>query len=169
MRAQCDDREALESLLRSIQPSLRRFVHGVVGPTNGDDVLQEVFVTVCRKLKSLHAPELLRPWVYRIASREAFRLLKKERRWPGPSAEAFDFDDLPARFASPPAEVLEELLALDEVPAASRMVLSLHFREELTLLEVAAILELPLGTVKSRLNYGLNAIRKHLRKKRGER
>ena len=169
MRAQCDDREALESLLRSIQPSLRRFVHGVVGPTNGDDVLQEVFVTVCRKLKSLHAPELLRPWVYRIASREAFRQLKKERRWPGPSAEAFDFDDLPAPFASPPAEVLEELLALDEVPAASRMVLSLHFREELTLLEVAAILELPLGTVKSRLNYGLNAIRKHLRKKRGER
>ena len=169
MRAQCDDREALESLLRSIQPSLRRFVHGVVGPTNGDDVLQEVFVTVCRKLKSLHAPELLRPWVYRIASREAFRLLKKERRWPGPSAEAFDFDDLPAPGASPPAEVLEELLALDEVPAASRMALSLHFREELTLLEVAAILELPLGTVKSRLNYGLNAIRKHLRKKRGER
>ena len=169
MRAQCDDREALESLLRSIQPSLRRFVHGVVGPTNGDDVLQEVFVTVCRKLKSLHAPELLRPWVYRIASREAFRQLKKERRWPGPSAEAFDFDDLPAPGASRPAEVLEELLALDEVPAASRMVLSLHFREELTLLEVAAILELPLGTVKSRLNYGLNAIRKHLRKKRGER
>ena len=169
MRAQCDDREALESLLRSIQPSLRRFVHGVVGPTNCDDVLQEVFVTVCRKLKSLHAPELLRPWVYRIASREAFRQLKKERRWPGPSAEAFDFDDLPAPGASPPAEVLEELLALDEVPAASRMVLSLHFREELTLLEVAAILELPLGTVKSRLNYGLNAIRKHLRKKRGER
>ena len=169
MRAQCDDREALESLLHSIQPSLRRFVHGVVGATNGDDLLQDVFVTVCRKLKSLHAPELLGPWVYRIASREAFRHLKKERRWSEPSPEPFDFDDLPAPGATPPAELLEELLTLDDVPAASRMVLSLHFREELTLLEVAAILELPLGTVKSRLAYGLNAIRKHLRKKRGER
>lgn len=169
MRAQCDDREALENLLRSIQPSLRRFVQGVVGATNADDVLQDVLVTVCRKLKSLHTPELLRPWAYRIASREAFRHLKKERRWSEPSAEAFDFDDLPAPDVAPPAELLEELLALDELPAASRMVLGLHFREELTLLEVAAILELPLGTVKSRLAYGLNAIRKHLGKKRGER
>ena len=44
-------------------------------------------------------------------------------------------------------------------------VLALHFQEELTLIEVAAVLELPVGTVKSRLAYGLNAIRKQLGKK----
>lgn len=168
MRAQCDDREALECLLRSVQPSLRRFASGVVGVSQADDVLQDVFVIVCRRLKSLHAPELFRPWVYRITSREAFRHLKKVRRWAEHTLETPELDDLPAQIVRPPAELLAELLSLDEVSAASRAVLALHFQEELTLAEVAAILELPLGTVKSRLSYGLNAIRKHLRKNRGE-
>ena len=44
-----------------------------------------------------------------------------------------------------------------------RRVLCLHFEEELSLPEVAAILDIPLGTVKSRLGYGLRAIRKHLK------
>jgi hypothetical protein len=41
-------------------------------------------------------------------------------------------------------------------------VLVLHFQEEMSLAEVAAILEIPLGTVKSRLAFGLTALRKHL-------
>jgi RNA polymerase sigma-70 factor (ECF subfamily) len=168
LRAQCDDRDALESLLRGIQPSLRRFIAGVVGASHADDVLQETFVIVSRKLKSVHTPELFRPWVYRIASREAFRHLKRERRWSDHTVQELEPDDLPAQNARPPAELLGELLSLDEVSPASRAVLVLHFHEELTLVEIAAILELPLGTVKSRLAYGLSAIRKHLSKKRGD-
>ena len=161
MRAQCDDREALERLLRGIQPSLRRFLSGVVGPSHADDVLQDAFIIVCRKIKSLHTPELFRPWVYRIASREAFRQLKKARRWSDHTVRELELDELPAQDVRLPAEFLDELLSLDEVSPASRAVLALHFREEMTLVEIAAILELPLGTVKSRLAYGLDAIRKH--------
>jgi RNA polymerase sigma-70 factor (ECF subfamily) len=168
LRAQCDDRDALESLLRGIQPSLRRFVAGVVGPSHADDVLQDTFVIVSCKLKSLHTPELFRPWAYRIASREAFRHLKRERRWSDRTSQELDPDDLPAQDVLPPAELLAELLSLDELSPASRAVLVLHFNEELTLTEIAAILELPLGTVKSRLAYGLSAIRKHLSMKRGD-
>jgi RNA polymerase sigma-70 factor (ECF subfamily) len=50
--------------------------------------------------------------------------------------------------------------------SASRAVLVLHFLEEMTLSEVAAILEIPLGTVKSRLAFGLTALRKHIANKR---
>ncbi len=168
MRAQCDDREALECLLRGIQPSLRRFLSGVVGPSHADDVLQDAFIIVCRKIKSLHIPELFRPWVYRIACREAFRQLKKARRWSDHTVQELEPDELPAQDVRPPAELLDELLSLDEVSPASRAVLALHFHEEMTLVEIAAVLELPLGTVKSRLAYGLSAIRKHLSKKRSD-
>jgi len=168
LRAQCDDREALESLLRGIEPSLRRLVAGVVGRSHADDVLQNAFVIISCKLKSLHTPELFRPWVYRIASREAFRHLKRERRWSGHTEQELELDELPAQDLRPPAELLGELLSLDEISPASRAVLALHFHEELTLAEIAAILELPLGTVKSRLAYGLSAIRKHLSKKRSD-
>lgn len=168
MRAQCDDREALECLLRGIQPSLRRFLSGVVGPSHADDVLQDAFIIVCRKIKSLHIPELFRAWVYRIASREAFRQLKKARRWSDHTVQELEPDELPAQDVRPPAVLLDELLSLDEVSPASRAVLALHFHEEMTLVEIAAVLELPLGTVKSRLAYGLSAIRKHLSKKRSD-
>jgi RNA polymerase sigma-70 factor (ECF subfamily) len=168
LRAQCDDREALEDLLRGIQPSLRRFVCGIVGPSHADDVLQDVFVIVCRKLKALHTPELFRPWVYRIASRQVFRHLKNEQRWPDQTADASALDDIPAQDVRPSTEVLQELLSLNDLSPASRAVLALHFQEELPLAEIAAILELPLGTVKSRLAYGLSAIRKHLSTKRSD-
>jgi DNA-directed RNA polymerase specialized sigma24 family protein len=48
LRAEGDDREALELLLRHLQPSLRRFLTGVVGPSDADDVMQEVVVVVYR-------------------------------------------------------------------------------------------------------------------------
>ena len=43
------------------------------------------FFKICRNLKWLREPELFRPWAYRIASRESFALLKRERRWANPN------------------------------------------------------------------------------------
>jgi len=166
LRAQCDDHEALECLLRSIQTPLRRFVSGVVGATHADDVLQDVLVILCRKLKSLHTPELFRPWAFRIASRHAFRHIKKEKRWREQPVDESVLDGLAVPNIGPSTELLQELLSLDHLSPASRAVLVLHFQEELALAEVAAILELPVGTVKSRLAYGLTAIRKHVNQKR---
>ena len=83
LRAQCRDREALEMLLGSVQPSLRRYLCGVVGATDADDLLQDVMVIVIRKLGDLDDPQYFRPWTFRIASREAFRHLKKRRLWVG--------------------------------------------------------------------------------------
>lgn len=165
LRAQCDDREALEQLLRSIQPSLRRFLRGLVGASHADDVLQDVLVTVSRKLKSLHTPELFRPWAYRIASRQGLRHLRKEKQWPHQPFEESVFDEWPAQTVPWSTQLLQEVLSLENLPPASRAVLVLHFQEGLSLSEMAAILELPVGTVKSRLAYGLAAIRKYINKK----
>lgn len=165
LRAQCDDHEALECLLHSIQPSLRRFLFGVLGTSHVDDVLQDVLVTVYRKLNTLHTPELFRPWVFRIASRQAFRHIVKEKRWPEQAVDESMLNGLPEPEACPSDELLRELLSLDDLSPASRAVLVLHFQEELPLPDVAAILEIPLGTAKSRLAYGLTTLRKHLNKK----
>jgi RNA polymerase sigma-70 factor (ECF subfamily) len=159
LRAQCSDRDALDLLLRSIQPSLHRYLCGLVGATHADDVLQDVLIVVARKLVWLHEPELLRPWAFRIASRAGFKHLKRERRWSGDDAE---LEDVAAPDPLPPDELLRELPTMDGISPASRAVLVLHFQEEMPLAAVAAILEVPLGTVKSRLAYGLAALRKQL-------
>ncbi len=161
LRAQCDDREAIERLLQSVQPSITRYVRALVGPRHADDITQEVLVTIYRKIGWLSAPDLFRPWAFRIASRTAFRYLKKERRWPDHLRDDEALDDIAAPDLAEIARDVDQLLQDEHVTPASRAVLALHFKEGMTLPEVAAVLDIPLGTVKSRLGYGLATLRRH--------
>jgi RNA polymerase sigma-70 factor (ECF subfamily) len=142
-------------------------MRSLVGSYHADDVLQDVLILICRKLASLHTPELFRPWVYRIASRAALRHLNKERCRPERlQDESVSLEQLPVSVTKPPDGILDSLFDADAVPPASRAVLALHFQQELSLPEVAAVLEIPLGTVKSRLASGLAALRSQCGPKR---
>ena len=159
--AQSDDREALEQLLRSVQPSLLRYLRRVVGPDDAEDVLQEVLLLVYRNLQWLENPEVFRSWSFRIASRAAFRHLRKRHRLLADREYGDEqIENAPAPDVRPPSELLELLGTATFISPASRAVLTLHFQEEMSLNDVAAVLEIPLGTVKSRLAYGLAALRK---------
>jgi RNA polymerase sigma-70 factor, ECF subfamily len=160
IQAQCGDRDALEHVLRRVQPPLRRYVLRLVGTTAADDVLQEVLISIARKLTWLVEPRLFRAWAYRIASRAAFEHLRKEKRRGRQESDAATLEALVA----PVSQAGEQLRALLDSPSlspASRAVLILHFQEEMPLADVAAVLEVPLGTVKSRLAYGLTQLRRH--------
>jgi RNA polymerase sigma-70 factor, ECF subfamily len=159
LQARAGDAEALERLLTGIQSRLLGYVSGVVGRTAADDILQETFLQICRNIKWLRDPELFGPWAYRIASRACFKSLKHEHRFPkeheqGVSSEEAGWVSRPelALFCSVP-----ELLA--KISPASRAVLNLHYLQDLPIQEVAAILEIGLGTAKSRLAYGLSCLR----------
>lgn len=166
LRAQCGDREALEQLLRSVQPTLHRYVRRLVGDADADDVVQDVLVSIARNVIWLVEPRLFRPWAFRIASRASFSHLRRVRRR-GVEQNADDvLASLPAPEPPPDNELLAELLDEDVLSPASRAVLVLHFQEEMPLDEVAAVLEIPLGTVKSRLAYGLKTLRQYLSEKR---
>jgi RNA polymerase sigma-70 factor (ECF subfamily) len=160
--AQSHDREALESLLRSALPSLHRYLGKLIGPEHVDDISQDVLMVVCKKIGWLRRADLFRPWLFRIASRSAFRYLRTEKRWSDQVRDPEILDDLPT---PPSPDLVHELLAAQRVSPASRAVLILHFDEGLTLPEIAAVLELPLGTVKSRLAYGLSTLRKQMETK----
>jgi RNA polymerase sigma-70 factor (ECF subfamily) len=150
-----------------VQAPLYRCLLGLVGrPALAEDLLQEVLLRVYRKIGALRDPALFRPWCYRIATREALRRLKGERRWASQldQQEALDAVAAPA-LREPDRELLDALPGLlERVSPASRAVLALHYRGELSLEEVAEVLGLPLGTVKSRLAYGLAALRRLLAK-----
>ncbi len=160
LRAQCGDRDALELVLRAVQPALRRYISGLVGAADADDILQDALLIVARKVYWLEQPELLRAWAFRIASRASFRHLKKRKRWTEATVDQSALDSLAAPDTSRPDDSLLELLDSPALSPASRAVLVLHFREEMPLAHVAAVLEIPVGTVKSRLAFGLKALRK---------
>lgn len=156
LRAQSGDREALDALLRDIGPRLLRYVTRVTADVAlAEDVVQETFIAIVRKIAWLSDASLFRPWAYRIASREALRAMKKRHRYTEPP------DDVAFEETPPDPWQRERLLAsLDTLSPSSRAVITLHYLEEMPLSEVAAVLDLRLGTVKSRLAYGLSRLRK---------
>jgi len=158
-RAIAGDREVLDGVLGALQRPLYRYISKLI--TRGEmaeDVLQEVLFRVCRKMVWLRDPELLRPWAFRIASRECFRQLRSEKRR---GEEILNLDTLEtAANEGVPQEWEPRLLDwIDDLPPGSRAVIVLHYLEEMSLDEVAAVLDLPPGTVKSRLAYGLARLR----------
>jgi RNA polymerase sigma-70 factor (ECF subfamily) len=170
LRAQSGDRQALDALLASVQEPLYRYLLSLVRERHpAEDALQETFVRVYRKLGWLREPELFRPWAYRIATREALRHLKRERRW---TEQVRDEEALKSLPAPPPREEFapELLAALSErvgrLSPASRAVVALYYLHEMSLEETAAVLGLPVGTVKSRLAYGLEALRRQFGERR---
>jgi len=161
LRAQLDDREAVQALLGSVQPVLTRYVRAIVGAADAEDVTQDVLVSIYRHLWTLSTPDLLWPWMYRIASRAAFRHLKKRRRWPDHLRDDEALDHLPGQDLAAMSLRVDHLLQDPRVTPACRAVLVLHFQEDMTLADVAAVLDIALGTVKSRLAYGLATLRRH--------
>ena len=162
LRAQAGDREAFDCLFRMLQEPLYRYIFSLVGArAPAEDVLQEVFILIYRKIRWLREPELLRPWVYRIATREAFKHLKRERRWTDKAEDESVLLDLPAPSRDDLApEIITQLV--ERLSPASRAVIVLHYLHEMPLAEIAEVMGVAVGTVKSRLAYGLDMMRRHL-------
>ena len=170
LRARAGDREALDALFRAVQKPLYALISSLVGePHLAEDVLQEVFLLIYRKLAWLSQPELFRPWAYRIATRESFKRIKRERRWEDRVRDPSILEALPQ--APSPEALLPELVEqlpdlIGDLSPASRAVIVLHYLHERTLDEVASILDISVGTAKSRLAYGLAGLRKQLHDRR---
>ena len=161
--AQTGDRPALGMLLERVQPRLHGYLRMLTrDEARADDLLQDTFVIAVRKLRVLRDPTVFRAWIYRIATREAYR-----RRRPA---------DLPLDDSAPePAggDLERELVAMRQreqlralvaaLPDRAREVIALHYFDEMALDEIAAVLDAPIGTVKSRLAYGLARLRKDVR------
>jgi RNA polymerase sigma-70 factor (ECF subfamily) len=167
LRAQAGDREAFDRLFRTLQEPLYRYIFSLVGArAPAEDVLQEVFILIYRKIRWLREPALLRPWVYRIATREAFKHLKRERRWTDKAEDESVLLDLPAPSRDEMApEMITQLVAqlVERLSPASRAVIVLHYLHEMPLAEIAEAMGVAVGTVKSRLAYGLDLMRRQLK------
>lgn len=128
-----------------------------VGPHAIDDVVQEVFIAVHSRLRTLRDPTALRSWIYGIVRRVALSHVRDDRA--GSESLLNTADESTAPSLSPsPLDVAEQtdrvkLLwrLLDELDAPKREVFVLVELEEMTMPEIAQALEIPLGTVYSRV------------------
>jgi RNA polymerase sigma-70 factor, ECF subfamily len=148
----------------------------LVSESDAADVLQNIFVKVFRGIRQFHGQSTLKTWLYRIAVREAlnFRRGWFRRHFHEPFSIDGEPAELPAelagvRAASGPYETLQqaerqELVqrALDALPRPYRAVLVMREMEEMPYEEIAEVLGVPEGTVKSRLMRGRELLRRKL-------
>ena len=162
LQAQSGSHEALNELFKSIQEPLFRYIVSLIRDQHlAEDILQEVFIRIYRKLRWLREPQAFRAWTYQIASREAFRYLNRERRWTDQVRDEATLAVQPAVEKEFSRELIESLPQLvEKLSPASRAVVVLFYLHEMSLVEAAAVLEIPIGTAKSRLAYGLESLRR---------
>jgi len=163
LRCQTGDEAALGELIARYSPGLRFFLRKMTGNDAAvDDLLQETWFDVYRKVNGLRQPGAFAAWLYRIARDKAYREM---RRRPAPhSAVDENITELVAtdekQFASVEADAVRA--ALDELPEEQREVLALRFIEEMSYEQIAEVIARPLGTVRSRIYYAKLALRAKL-------
>jgi RNA polymerase sigma-70 factor (ECF subfamily) len=165
-RAQSGDVAAFEQLLRRMHGPLRQYLNNLAGAAAADDILQEVALKVFRQIKHLREPRVFMAWTFRIATRVAFVHLKKAKQWRELENDPEVARSLATSCLSGREAFESDFLELvSHASPASRAVLLLHYQQHLSIEEAAAILDIPVGTAKSRLSYGLAAIRKYVKEK----
>jgi len=182
-----DDARLLRGLRAGIEASyeelIDRFqqpVYGMVfrllgNQTDACDVVQEVFVKVFRGVASFREKSSLRTWIYRIAVNEAHnhrRWFYRHSRWETAIAneevEARVFDSTvdpgPSPFESASSNETRALIegALERINPVFRTAVVLRDIEDLSYEEIAEILQISMGTVKSRILRGREALRREL-------
>lgn len=118
-----------------------------------EDVVQDCFGELIDRIDAFELRGRLTSWFYVVARRRALRLRERSRRAQGDLEGALSIPDE----GPPGTEDLRRLLA--RLPAAQQEVLVLRFLDGFDLQAIAEALEIPLGTVKSRLHHALAALR----------
>lgn len=152
MAAQDGSRGALESLVRLYQRELLRFAYGQVGdPELARDAVQEAWIRVAQNLRKLEDPRAFRAWVYRQVRWRLMDQLRRAQRRDGLSQDGGEIGDEGAQ-ARANARNHDLQRGLSKLSLAEREPLALFYRHGLSIQEIAEVMQLPSGTVKSRLH-----------------
>ncbi|MEU9040530.1 MULTISPECIES: sigma-70 family RNA polymerase sigma factor [unclassified Kitasatospora] len=144
--AQQGDAFALDEVVSLLMPYVGR-VCAPIALQDAPDAAQEAMIAIVRNLRQLKSPEALFGWARAIAAREAVRFAT--RRSPRSEAATDRADDQPGDHDPELATDIRDVL--ERLPPEHRAVLTLRHVEGLDEQSVSEILDLPLGTVRSRL------------------
>ncbi|MFN2198598.1 MAG: RNA polymerase sigma factor [Anaerolineales bacterium] len=150
----------------------RQMVYRTALAISGDaeaasDLLQDVFLRLHRFADHVDTSRPLEPWLYRVTANLSYTWVKQRQRWFRP------LEDIAEWFAGGKRNSLQQMAEMDDelrqvsqaisaLILPQRMVVVLYYLNDLSVQEIADILNVPIGTVKSRLHYGRQALKKQL-------
>jgi RNA polymerase sigma-70 factor (ECF subfamily) len=136
-------------------------------PEAAADLLQDVFLRLHRFAARIDPERPLEPWLYRVTANQTYTWVKRHQRWSHPLEEIAEWLSSGVKFS--PQYITEQddeskriQAAIAKLSLPHRVVVVMYYINDLSLHEIAEILEIPEGTVKSRLHYGRRALRNQL-------
>jgi RNA polymerase sigma-70 factor (ECF subfamily) len=172
--AQAGDARALDQLLRAHYDRVHAVCRRITGsPGDADDAAQEAMISVVRGLSRFDGRSRFSTWVYRIATNAALDELRRRKRRPalglvdeeGRVPEAAD--QMAERTVEAAADRLAIDAALDALAEEFRAAVVLRDVADLDYAEIAQVLDVPVGTVKSRIARGRAQLADALGNRRG--
>ena len=162
-RARQGDVAAYETLVRRYQGLAVRAAYVVAGRAEAEDAAQEAFVKAYRALPRFRSGAPFRPWLMRIVTNEARNRVRSSRRREALALRAAAVSGGAAPSPEAAAEEMEdrrELLAsVERLPRMDREIIAYRYLLGLSESETAEALEVPAGTVKSRLSRAMTRLR----------
>lgn len=166
------EQTAFEVLFKKYRDMVGRLVFSILRDASlVDDVVQDVFLLVYRHLHKFRWDSAFKTWIYRIAVNEAIRQMERAKRWqPFPEGETepgtlpsslvvYEVGPSPERMLIDGQHRALVHKALDSLRPHHRVILNLYYLEDQSIQEVAQILGIPEGSVKSRLFYAREALK----------
>ena len=144
--------EEFEKLLCEVSSGLERFVrYRLPSQTDAEDVLQEVYLSAYRKFSGLKNKEAFKPWIISIARNKCKDYFRAKAAQMEISVEELSRQELSAgRLGISVVHTVRE--TLDRLGDKDKQILYLYFWKELPQTQIAKLLDIPVGTVKSRLH-----------------
>jgi len=150
MLAQDGDQEAMTMILKRWRPRFVRLAHRLSGDgTLAQDIAQDAMININRGLNRLKDPEIFPAWSYQIIRRKTLDHFRKVKR--RPQMVSLDTADAQYKTGDTQSPDYDLRRALEKLPKADCLLLSLFYVEGYKGRELSAALGIPLGTVKSRL------------------
>lgn len=174
--AQNGDQAAFAEIVRCYQRAIHRVAYGLTrNASDADDLAQETFVRAWQAIGRFRLGEPLYPWLSRIAVNLAFSLHRHRRRRPEQSIEPlveagrqWGVEDDPADRAAESEHGRQLREAMGELKPEHQTVLVLRAVEDLPYDEIARVLNVPVGTVMSRLSRARAELKERLKARTGE-
>lgn len=166
IRAQNGDRNAFSELVCIHAQGVRNVVYRMCGDAQiAEDAAQETFIQAWLHLSSFRPQASLRNWLYRIGVNAATDMLRKQKRILPDELENLQLSDPqlgPEALFSQEERTIQVQKAILSLPETSRAVLVLREYEGLSYHEISDSLDIPVGTVMSRLNYARKLLKEKL-------
>ncbi len=159
------DRRALDALLARHVDRIHAVCRRICGPDDGLDATQNALIAIVRAVDRFDGASAFTTWIHRIATNAALDELRRRSRRAVPVADAAAAAPLIAGPAGDPTRVVDRLdldAALSELPEEFRVAVVLRDVADLEYAEIAATLDVPIGTVRSRIARGRAALARSL-------